>query len=128
MKTTRETNLILAVSEAPGVIDDGDGGIGIIVRQALRDDPDATVAEIVAIVLEAQEEARDAEAEAAEYTVHDSKAGEVLPGWPTVELVRASLSAGPEGHVYAVLLGDEWHHAPQGGLPEPDARRVYVQK
>lgn len=35
---------------------DGSGDIGIIVRQALRDDPHVTVAEIVAIVRQARTE------------------------------------------------------------------------
>jgi predicted regulator of amino acid metabolism with ACT domain len=38
--------------------DKGDGGIGIIVRQALADDPEATVEDVLAIIIEAEEDAR----------------------------------------------------------------------
>jgi hypothetical protein len=38
-------------------IDDGTGDLGVIVRQALADDPDATAADIRAIVAEARADA-----------------------------------------------------------------------
>lgn len=37
--------------------DHGDGGIGIIVAQALRDDPAVTYDDVLAIVVEAEEDA-----------------------------------------------------------------------
>jgi hypothetical protein len=42
-------------------LDDGTGDLGVIVRQALADDPDATVQDIREIVAEAREEAEQAD-------------------------------------------------------------------
>lgn len=51
----RFSDLFSAVSSLVG--DDGTGDLGIIVRQALNDDPSATVDDIAAIVREAREDA-----------------------------------------------------------------------
>lgn len=54
--TTDIRDMIAAVETITG--DDGTGDLGIIVRQALRDDPAATAEDIAAIVVDARADAR----------------------------------------------------------------------
>lgn len=73
--TTTEIKALLApvVSEIVarlatlGIADDGTGDLGIIVRQALTDDPRATAEDIAEIVREARADARAEAAEIASF-------------------------------------------------------------
>lgn len=61
----------------------------------------------------------------ASYEVADSGTADTLDGEPSDDLIEASLDAGAEGHVYAVLAEGAWQVAAQS---DAGAIRVYVRE
>ena len=67
------------------------------------------------------------------YDVNDYRTGDSLVGLPSVDLVRESLDAGPEGAVHAYYDGEEWIHVAADRVAREEARGntvrvVYVTK
>jgi hypothetical protein len=57
-----------------------------------------------------------------DYDVSDYRTGDSLVGPPSVDLVRESLDAGPEGAVHAYYDGEEWIHVAADRVAREEAR------
>lgn len=66
------------------------------------------------------------------YDVNDYQTGTTLAGLASVELVRESLAAGPEGAVRAYYDGEEWVYVEPSRVSRVEAtqqiRTVYVSR
>ena len=67
------------------------------------------------------------------YDVNDYRTGASLVGLPSVDLVRESLEAGPEGAVHAYYDGEEWIHVAADRVARVEAqgnavRVVFIAK
>lgn len=100
----------------------GDDLMASLCNEALRSgSPTAANARQACAAAIADAAAMDDEIDPADYSVYGSDTAHRYDGTPTLELVEASIAAGPEGHVRALKIGDSWVLAEHG-------MRVYLDR